>query len=75
VATIKPNLAAAWNVKPTRHHRRTRRARHCTIRHLAKTPGAVQSSLDARMAILRELILERHELAFHREAREIAGLL
>ncbi len=38
---------------------------------LASTPGAVQPNQEEQMAMLRKLIVDRFQLAFHREPREL----
>jgi uncharacterized protein (TIGR03435 family) len=39
---------------------------------LAKTPGEVRPNLDEQMAMLRRLLRERFQLAFHRESKEFS---
>jgi uncharacterized protein (TIGR03435 family) len=39
---------------------------------LAKTPGEVRPDLDEQMAMLRRLLSERFQLAFHREPKELS---
>src|SRR5579864_7421602 len=38
---------------------------------LASTPGGIQPSLDEQMGMLRKLLSDRFQLAFHREPREL----
>jgi len=38
---------------------------------LASTPGDVQPNLDEQMAMLRKLLTDRFQLAFHREPKEL----
>jgi len=38
---------------------------------LASTPGDVQPNLDEQMAMLRKLLTDRFQLAFHRESKEL----
>src|SRR5689334_14775811 len=38
---------------------------------LASTPGAVQPNQDEQMTMLRKLIVDRFQLAFHREPKEL----
>jgi uncharacterized protein (TIGR03435 family) len=39
---------------------------------LAKTPGEVRPNLDEQMAMLRKLLADRFQLAFHHEPKEMA---
>src|SRR4029077_148680 len=38
---------------------------------LASTPGDIQPNLDEQMAMLRKLLTDRFQLAFHREPKEL----
>jgi uncharacterized protein (TIGR03435 family) len=39
---------------------------------LALTPGGIQPNQDEQMAMLRKLLTDRFQLAFHRESKELA---
>jgi uncharacterized protein (TIGR03435 family) len=69
--TLKTLVAAAYNLNPRAISGGPDWADSDHYDILASTPGAVRPNLDEQMGMLRKLLGERFELAFHRESKEL----
>jgi uncharacterized protein (TIGR03435 family) len=69
--TVRRLVSAAFNVSPQAISGGPAWAESDRFQILAKTPGDARPNLDQQMAMLRRLLIDRFQLAFHRERKEL----
>jgi uncharacterized protein (TIGR03435 family) len=69
--TLNALVAAAYSLSPRAISGATAWSDSDRYDILASTPGDVQPNLDDQMAMLRKLLTDRFQLAFHREPKEL----
>jgi uncharacterized protein (TIGR03435 family) len=70
--TLKTLIAAAYNISPVTISGGASWVESDHYDILARTPGAVRPNLEEQMAMLRRLLADRFQLAFHRERKTLA---
>jgi uncharacterized protein (TIGR03435 family) len=69
--TLKTLVAAAYNLSPKAISGGPAWVETDHYDIVAKAPGEVRPNLDEQMAMLRKLLADRFQLAFHREPKEL----
>jgi uncharacterized protein (TIGR03435 family) len=69
--SVRRLVSAAFNLSPQAISGGPAWAESELFQILAKTPGEARPNLDQQMAMLRRLLTDRFQLAFHRERKEL----